>query len=310
MTTSIDQLDLLELPIEDRAFGADPEPWFAQAREKHPWLAKFSHGFLVHGHHEIRDLLAMDDKLHLAVGDVVEIMGATGTPWGDFMQNLVIAKHGDEHKRMRDALKPFFKPRQIAAHVGLIQEVVTKLLDEWAPNGEFDFTEFASNFPVAVMFGLIGATTPMAFVTVSLQDLATPTTAVGKSVSYQFRLAGNPTILGSGTAPIDSQNQIIIPTPSGSGAYELYVSGSHWLRKMVPFNLGTTDVAGLNLSLINGDVVQDNLINTDDYLALSGAFDTVPSDPSWNANADLDENGIINSDDYLILSFNFDTSGD
>lgn len=160
------------------------------------------------------------------------------------------------------------------------------------------------------MFGLIGATTPMAFVTVSLQDLATPATAVGKSVSYQFRLAGNPTILGSGTAPIDSQNQIIIPTPSGSGAYELYVSGSHWLRKMVPFNLGTTDVAGLNLSLINGDVVQDNLINTDDYLALSGAFDTVPSDPSWNANADLDENGIINSDDYLILSFNFDTSGD
>ena len=57
MATSIDQLDLLELPIEDRAFGADPEPWFAKAREKHPWLAKFSHGYLVHGHHEIRDLL-------------------------------------------------------------------------------------------------------------------------------------------------------------------------------------------------------------------------------------------------------------
>jgi cytochrome P450 len=35
--------------------------------------------------------------------------------------------------------------------------VVTKLLDEWAPKGAFDFTEFASNFPVAVMFGLIGA---------------------------------------------------------------------------------------------------------------------------------------------------------
>ena len=157
MTTAIDQLDLMELPIEDRAFGADPEPWFAKAREKHPWLAKFSHGYLVHGHHEIRDLISMDDKFQLAVGDVVDIMGATGTPWGDFMQNLVIAKRGDEHKRMRDALKPFFKPRQIAAHVGLIQQVVTTLLDEWAPKGEFDFTEFASNFPVAVMFGLIGA---------------------------------------------------------------------------------------------------------------------------------------------------------
>lgn len=157
MTTSIETLDLMELPIEDREFGSNPEPWFAKAREKHPWLARFSHGYLVHGHHEIRDLMQMDDKLHIATEDVVEIMGATGTPWGDFMGNLVIAKHGVEHKRLRDALKPFFKPRQIAQHIGLIQNVVTTLLDEWAPKGEFDFTEFASNFPVAVMFGLIGA---------------------------------------------------------------------------------------------------------------------------------------------------------
>ena len=63
MATAIDQLDLMDLPIEDRAFGADPEPWFAQARARHPWLAKFAYGYLVHGHHEIRDLIAMDDKL-------------------------------------------------------------------------------------------------------------------------------------------------------------------------------------------------------------------------------------------------------
>jgi len=58
---------------------------------------------------------------------------------------------------MRDALKPFFKPRRIAEHVGLIRKMASDLLDEWAPKGEFDFTEFASNFPIAVMFGLIGA---------------------------------------------------------------------------------------------------------------------------------------------------------
>lgn len=157
MSTPIDQLDLMHLPIEDRDFAVDPEPWFEQARARHPWLAKFSHGYLVHGHRETRDLIQMDDKLHIAVDDVVEIMGATGRPWGDFMKNLVIAKRGDEHRRMRDALKPFFKPRRIAAHVGMIREVVSELLDEWAPQGAFDFTEFASNFPVAVMFGLIGA---------------------------------------------------------------------------------------------------------------------------------------------------------
>ena len=157
MAITINDLDLMTLPIEDRAFGIDPEPWFAQARERHPWLAKFSHGYLVHGHRAIRELIQMDDKLHIATDDVVAIMGATGKPWGDFMKNLVIAKRGDEHKRIRDALKPFFKPRRIAEHVVLIRKVVSDLLDEWAPKGEFDFTEFASNFPVAVMFGLIGA---------------------------------------------------------------------------------------------------------------------------------------------------------
>jgi len=137
------------------AFGVGRGPGAAPAWRSN-WLAKFAHGYLVHGHHEIRDLIQMDDKLHLAVGDVVEIMGATGTPWGDFMQNLVIAKHGDEHRRMRDALKPFFKPRQIASHVGLIREVVTKLLDEWAPKGEFDFAQFSAMFPIAVMCGVLG----------------------------------------------------------------------------------------------------------------------------------------------------------
>lgn len=154
---AIHELDLMDLPIQDRAFGADPEPWFAKAREHHPWLAKFAHGYLVHGHHEIRDLMQMDDKLHIATDDVVEIMGASDKPWGDFMKALLISRHGEDHRRMRDALKPFFKPRRIAEHLGLIRQVVSDLLDEWAPRGEFDFTEFASNFPVAVMFGLIGA---------------------------------------------------------------------------------------------------------------------------------------------------------
>jgi len=147
----------MDLPVQDRAFGNDPEPWFAQARQRHPWLAKFAHGYLVYGHHEIRDLIQMDDRLHIATDDVVEIMGASDKPWGDFMKALLISRHGEDHRRMRDALKPFFKPRRIAEHVGLIKEVVSTLLDEWAPKGKFDFTEFASNFPVAVMFGLIGA---------------------------------------------------------------------------------------------------------------------------------------------------------
>lgn len=38
----------------------------------------------------------------------------------------------------------------------MMQRVITELLDEWAPRGEFDFAEFASYFPVTVMCGLLG----------------------------------------------------------------------------------------------------------------------------------------------------------
>jgi cytochrome P450 len=37
-----------------------------------------------------------------------------------------------------------------------MRKVISELLDEWAPKGEFDFAEFAAYFPVAVMCGLLG----------------------------------------------------------------------------------------------------------------------------------------------------------
>ena len=63
--------------------------------------------------------------------------------------------------------------------------------------------------------------------------------------------------------------------------------------------------------MINGNCKSDDqIINTDDYLVLSGAFDTAEGTPEYVIGADLDKNGIVNTDDYLILSANFDTSGD
>jgi cytochrome P450 len=35
---------------------------------------------------------------------------------------------------------------------------ISKLLDEWVPKGEFDFANFAANFPIAVMCSLLGVT--------------------------------------------------------------------------------------------------------------------------------------------------------
>jgi cytochrome P450 len=63
---------------------------------------------------------------------------------------------GENHKRVRGAIESYFKPRNVVTQLDRIREVVTGLLDEWAPKREFDFAEFAAKFPVTIMFSLIG----------------------------------------------------------------------------------------------------------------------------------------------------------
>jgi cytochrome P450 len=152
----ISELDLVELPIEDMDFAADPDPLIEEARQRHPWLSRFSHGYIVHNYQAMRDLLPQGDKLHIAVGSVVEIMGAKGSPWGNFMEDMMIAMRGADHRRVRGAIEPFFKPRNVVRHQQRMREVIGDLLDEWLPKGGFDFCEFAAQFPITVMFGLIG----------------------------------------------------------------------------------------------------------------------------------------------------------
>jgi cytochrome P450 len=54
-------------------------------------------------------------------------------------------------------LAPSLTPQQAKKLRPLMRQVMTELLDEWLPKGEFDFEEFASYFPISVMCSLIGA---------------------------------------------------------------------------------------------------------------------------------------------------------
>jgi cytochrome P450 len=154
---SIDELVLPEMPIESAEMAADPMPHILAARREHPWLAKCSFGYVVHEYQAIKDILYMDDKVVNSTDDVVEIMGAKGTRWGRFMQDLMIGQSGATHARLRGSVAAVFTPRNANLHRQRMREEVSRLLDEWAPKGAFDFAEFAAHFPVRVMFGLIGA---------------------------------------------------------------------------------------------------------------------------------------------------------
>ncbi len=156
---TINDLELETMPIASAEFGGDPMPWFNKARQKHAWLAASEIGFVITGYKAIDDILRLDDKLTMPGEAIAAIMGAQGTGWGDFAVDQMLVASGERHKRLRGSASTAFGPGNVKRLRPLMRETVTAILDEWAPKGAFDFTEFASQFPVRVMFALLGTST-------------------------------------------------------------------------------------------------------------------------------------------------------
>ena len=144
------------MPVETPEFSANPAPYLEAARREHPWLARFSQGYVVHGYQAVADLLADDENLVPGFGPVIDYYGVRGTMWARFMEEIVISQSGPTHTRLRASVAHAFTPRRANQERDTMQRVITQLLDEWAPREEFDFAEFASYFPVTVMCGLLG----------------------------------------------------------------------------------------------------------------------------------------------------------
>ena len=155
----VEELKLPHLSIQDPAFAIDPMVYLNQARRQHPWLAMTDVGYyLVHEYQAIRDLSYMDDKFRPSMDGITEYMGGQGGTWAEFFANTMLARHSvQDHARLRASVAAWFTPRSINRYRPLMQEVVSRQLAEWAPRGAFDFAEFAANFPIRVMFALIGA---------------------------------------------------------------------------------------------------------------------------------------------------------
>jgi cytochrome P450 len=156
MQTAAD-LDLSYLPIEEASFARDPFSHFAAARERHPWLARCSVGYMLTDWAAIRELMSHEKQMVMGMVGVTEIMGARHTPWGEFIADCIQSQHGALHARMRQAVAAAFTPRQADAWRPVIREVMADLLDRWAPLQVFDFEDFAAQFPITVMCRMLGA---------------------------------------------------------------------------------------------------------------------------------------------------------
>lgn len=152
----INGLALPKIDITSDAFATDPFTLYREAINQH-WLAETEAGYMILGFEDMRDILIKDDILQTPNHAITQLMGAEGTIWGDWNSRFLLAKTGEEHRRLRMLVAKTFTPRNAELHRPVMVEVISELLDHWCPKGEFDFTEFASYFPITVMCRLIGA---------------------------------------------------------------------------------------------------------------------------------------------------------
>ena len=184
------------LPMESPQFSADPGPALRAAQQRHSWLARFAQGYVVYGCQAAAELLADEENLRPGFGPVVEFYGLQGTMWGRFMNEIVMARSGADHVRLRASINPTFTPRRANASRSMIRTIVRELLDEWTPRGQFDFADFASYIPVSVVCGLLGVSTePIPrirgalenqLLSVTLDPAAKPLFLAGWDVLWEF----------------------------------------------------------------------------------------------------------------------------
>lgn len=154
--TRVDQLNLCHLPIGEQRFADGPDTYMHTALQQHPWLARCDMGIVITERGAVDQIMRMDKVLKTPATHVVEIMGGEGSNWARFQHECLIARDGDVHARIRGAVNRAFTPRAVAQYQFRIREVISDLLDDWVPRGRFDFEAFASRFPIAVMFTMLG----------------------------------------------------------------------------------------------------------------------------------------------------------
>ncbi|GIV19419.1 MAG: hypothetical protein KatS3mg023_1170 [Armatimonadota bacterium] len=140
---------------------------------------------------------------------------------------------------------------------------------------------------------------------VELQDYQGDVTTV--PVVVQVRQNGN--VVRTEVLSLDAQGGYIL-YHLAPGTYELAFKASHWLRRVRTVEVVSSDVLGVSVSLINGDVDGDNEVSLFDFGALVAAFGSAPGDANWNADADLDGDQEVSLFDFGILVRHFGEIGD
>ncbi len=144
--------------------------------------------------------------------------------------------------------------------------------------------------------------------TVTFEGLVS--TAAMQTLTFQFR---NPAT----HAPLFSRSAAVFPsgkytiTGIAAGSYELWIKGPKHLAQTVLFSNAGGSAANVNVILPAGDSNNDNSIDSSDFTALIGSFNSDAAIPGsgYDPNADFNGDGSVDSSDFTLLIGNFNAVG-
>lgn len=94
--------------------------------------------------------------------------------------------------------------------------------------------------------------------------------------------------------------------------YTAYVKGASTIDSASTFTMTPTE-SNLNdnnpLTLLSGDLNEDNTINSADYSICKGLYGTTPKSANWNIRADFNRDSIINNYDLVFITKNMGKTG-
>lgn len=100
---------------------------------------------------------------------------------------------------------------------------------------------------------------------------------------------------------------IVLP-PSLTGSVDISFVGGTWIKRTISATIVPNSTVTADVTLPNGDIVDDGVVDIADYTALALAFDgTFGADPYTEAS-DLNKDGVIDIADYTILALGFDAA--
>jgi len=139
----------------------------------------------------------------------------------------------------------------------------------------------------------------------------------GRSVDFEVYSAGN--LVQSATDTLDLGAGFSFATTLSDGNYDLIVNANRgWLKKKVSITVSGGSASAGSVSLLNGDCIDDGVVDLTDYTTIAGAFNALLSDPNnggnpspnWDPLADVNEDGVVDLTDYTVVATNFNALDD